>query len=115
MHNVFPIIVGIDTPVHTDKQLQDIIDNNNNGFDYEKKHYTMYQGTQMQRKLETEIRKAKDEQVMAVSVDDEELIKQAQKRVTILNKKYNQLCEVSGLTPRTNRMNVSGYRRSTRK
>ena len=111
MHNVFPIIVGVDTPVHTDKQLQDIIDNNNNGFDYEKKHYTMYQGTQMQRKLETEIRKAKDEQVMAVAVGDEDLIKQAQKKVTILNKKYNQLCEVSGLTPRTNRMNVPGYRR----
>ena len=112
-HNVYPIIVGVDNPSLSDKQLQDIIDNNSNGFELDGKHYTMYQGTQMQRKLETEIRKAKDMQLMAVSADDENSIEKAQKQITMLNKKYKHLCNVSGLTPRTNRMRVPGYKRQS--
>ena len=67
----------------------------------------------MQRKLETEIRKAKDMQLMAVSADDENSIEKAQKQITMLNKKYKHLCNVSGLTPRTNRMRVPGYKRQS--
>lgn len=115
MHNPYPIIVGVEKPVYTEEQLQKIIDTNLKGFDYEGKHYTMYDGTQLQRKLETEIRKAKDEQIMAVEVDDKEAIDKAQKRITMLNKKYKQLSQISGLTPRENRKRVEGYKRvSTR-
>lgn len=115
-HNVFPIIVGVEKPVHDDKELQEIIDNNINGFKLNGKRYTMYQGTQMQRKLETEIRKAKDMQIMAVECDDKETIEEAQNKITILNKKYKELSEASGLGLKPRRTRVSGYKRkSTRK
>ena len=43
------------------KNLKEIIDSNNKGFEFEDKHYTNYQGQQLQRQLETErIRKQKD-------------------------------------------------------
>lgn len=110
-HNPYPIIIGVNKPVYTNEQLQEIIDSNLKGFDYEGKHYTMYEGTQLQRNIETEIRKAKDEQIMAVEIGDKEAIDKAQKKITLLNKKYKQISEVSGLNKKPNRMRVSGYKR----
>lgn len=116
MHNVYPIIVGVDSPAYTDKQLRQIINDNKKGFELDGKHYTNYDGTQMQRQIETEIRKAKDKQIMAVQSNQVEDIEKAQKRITILNRKYKELSEISGLRPHANRTRVSGYRRvSTRK
>lgn len=114
-HRAFPIILGIDDPIYSDKELQDIIDENNEGFDIDGKHYTKYQGTQMQRKIETEIRKAKDEQIMAREIEDKEAIKEAQDRITKLNKKYKELSTISGLSTRDERKRVSGYRRVSTK
>lgn len=112
-HNAFPIVIGVSNPIYSDKQLNDIIKRNNDGFKLDGKQYTMYQGTQMQRNLETEIRKAKDYQIMAVETDTPEAIMEAQQRITTLNNKYKKLCNVSGLKPRNERMRVSGYKRKS--
>ena len=55
-HDIFNIILGVSKPIYTDKQLKEIVQNNQEGFEYEGKHYTNYEGTQLQRRLETEKR-----------------------------------------------------------
>ena len=110
-HYVFSIIVGVSEPEYSDKELQKIIDDNNKGFELDGKHYTNYEGTQLQRRLETEIRKQKDTQILARSSDTKELISQSQSKITALTNKYNELSQVSGLPTKMDRLRVSGYRK----
>ena len=42
-HKAFPIVLGVSKPEYTDKQLNDIRENNLKGFEFEGKHYTMYE------------------------------------------------------------------------
>lgn len=111
-HYVFSIVLGISKPEYTNEQLQEIIDKNNKGFDFEGKHYnTNYKGTQLQRKIELEIRKAKDNQILGRASNNEQLIAESQTRITQLTNKYRKLNQVSGLPDSIDRARVSGYRR----
>lgn len=110
-HYTFAIILGIDKPQYSNKQLQEIIDKNNKGFEYEGKHYSMYQGTQLQRQIETEIRKQKDEYIMGKASGNEKLLQESQRNITILRKKYNELNKISGLMPQIDRLKVEGYKK----
>lgn len=110
-HKIFPIVLGVSKPEYTEKQLKEIQEKNEKGFEFEGKHYTNYEGTQLQRKIETEIRKAKDTQILARASGDTELIEQSQNKIRLLTSKYNDLCKASGLLPKKQRMQVSGYSR----
>lgn len=110
-HYIFSIILGASNPEYSDKQLQQIIDKNNEGFEYEGKHYTNYEGTQLQRQLERAIREQKDTQILAKASDNIDLIDKSQEKITILTNKYNKLSKASGLPTKANRLRVSGYRR----
>lgn len=111
-HYTFSIILGVSKPEYTNKQLKQIIDNNNKGFEFDGNHYTNYEGTQLQRKLETEIRKQKDIQIMAKASDDDKLVGESQKNIKVLTNKYKELSKVSGLPTRLERMRVIGYKRT---
>lgn len=110
-HKEFNIVLGVSKPEYTDEQLKKIQEDNEKGFEYEDKHYTKYEGTQLQRKLELEIRKKKDTQIMARAAGDTELAQQSETKIRQLTHKYNELCNISGLLPKKQRMSVSGYRR----
>lgn len=68
-------------------------------------------GTQLQRRIELNIRKQKDTQILARASGDNELVEQSQNKIRLLTNKYNELCNVSGLLPQKIRMQVSGYKR----
>lgn len=106
-HTVFDIILGISKPQYDDEYLQKVIDDNEKGFDFENKHYTMYQGTQLQRKIELEIRKTKDIEMMASTAGIEELITDSQKKIRQLTTKYIQLSKISGLPTKIDRMKIA--------
>lgn len=110
-HFIFPIIVGINKPEYTDKQLEDIKKQNRKGFDYEGKHYSMYEGTQLQRNIERNIREQKDIQILARASGDEELARSSQKKINLLSKKYKELSDISTLPTQKNRLSVSGYKK----
>lgn len=110
-HYEFRIIIGVNKPLYNDKQLQEIIDNNNKGFEFEGKHYTNYEGEQLQRKLETAIREQKDIQILGRSSNDMEMVDEAQTKIAMLNNKYNKLSKESGLPTKKKRLSVSGYKR----
>ena len=111
-HYIFSIIMGVSEPNHTKKELQEIIDNNKKGFKLDGKHYTMYEGTQLQRRIETEIRKTKDIQIMAKSSGNKELMGEMQERISELTYKYRELSKISGLPTKLERAKISGYRRT---
>jgi len=108
-HFTYAIVLGVSEPNFTDEELQKIIDDNNKGFDFEGKHYTMYAGTQLQRKLETEIRKQKDQQILARASGDMDLVRESQENIRKLTDKYNELSKASGLQTKIERMRVDGY------
>ena len=110
-HYIFSIVLGVSEPQYSDKQLKNIINNNEKGFELDEKHYTNYEGTQLQRQLERKIREQKDIQILAKSSGNIELMSDAQMNITYLTRKYKQLSDISGLPTKMQRMKVSGYRR----
>ena len=111
-HYIFSIVLGVNKPQYTDKQLEEDKKKNKQGFDFEGKHYSNYEGAQLQRLIEREIRKQKDVQILAKSSGDKELTLQAQTKITQLTTKYKQLCNVSGLPNQLRtRASVVGYKR----
>jgi hypothetical protein len=112
-HYTFDIVLGVSKPNYSNEELQEILDNNQKGFELDGEHYTNYEGTQLQRKLETEIRKQKDIQIMAKASGNKQLVQESQQKITQLTRKYKQLSLVSGLPTKMERMRVSGYRRTS--
>ena len=115
-HYTFAIVLGVSKPEYTNEELQKIIDENNEGFTFENKHYSLYDGEQLLRKIELEIRKQKDVQIAAKASGNMDLVDDAQSKITILTRKYKELSDVSGLSTKMDRLKVSQYRRiSTKK
>lgn len=97
--------------MYTKQELENIKKRNKEGFEYEGKHYTLYEGTQLQRKIELESRKQKDIQIIAKASGDMELVHDTQKKLSDLAKEYKELSEVSGLRTKIERLQVEGYKR----
>ena len=111
-HYIFSIVLGVNKPQYTDKQLEEDKKKNKQGFDFEGKHYSNYEGEQLQRLIERRIREQKDVQILAKSSGDKELTLQSQTKITQLTTKYKQLCNVSGLPNQLRtRASVVGYKR----
>lgn len=109
-HRIFPIVVGVNKPRYTEEELQKIIDRSNEEFEFEGKKYNRYEGEQLQRKIETSIRKWKDIQIMGKESGNEKLTQKAQKKINQLTSKYYELSKVSGLPTKLERLQVDGYR-----
>lgn len=108
-HYIFSIILGVSKPEYTEQELQDIKRRNREGFTLNGKHYTNYEGTQLQRALEREIRKQKDIQILARESGNDELVGESRRKITELTNRYRELSNVSGLPTRMDRIRVSGY------
>lgn len=109
-HYVFAVILGISTPQYNEKELKDIIDKNNEGFNYNGQHYTNYQGTQLQRTLERKIREQQDVQTLAKESDNFDLEIISQNKMNNLLKTYKDLSEASGLPMNTKKLSTYDYR-----
>ena len=110
-HYIYSIVLGVSKPRYTDEQLKDIIESNDEGFEFEGKHYSMYEGTQLQRNLEREVRKQKDIQIFAKASGNDELVGEAQQKITQLTQKYKELSDISKLPTKMQRMKVPQYKR----
>lgn len=110
-HYIFRIVMGVSKPVYTDEKLDKIIERNEDGFTYKGKHYTMYEGKQMQRKLESAIRNQKDIQMAGREAGQKDVVQKARSKIVALNDRYAEICKVSGLSPKNERLRVPGYHR----
>ena len=110
-HFVFSIVLGVNQPSYTNKMLNKMNRESQSIIEYEGQKYTAYEATQVQRKLETAIRKEKDRQIIARASGDKDGVSIAQKNITTLTHKYNDFSKNAGLDTYKNRLSVSGYRR----
>lgn len=111
-HFAWSIIAGFTKPNYTEEQLKHIIDRNHKGYtDKNGKHYTMYECTQEQRRLETLVRKNKDGQIMARAAGDDTLAREYQAKVNRYTNQYEAFSKACGLSVKKNKMTVSGYRK----
>lgn len=114
-HFTYSIILGVSEPIYSKEQLQADKEANRKGFEFEGKHYTNYDGTQLQRRLETKIRQYKDRQIGAKAINDMDEVYHCQEKIAQLTQKYKELSDVSGLPTKINRLRVEGYRRMKEK
>lgn len=112
-HYTFDIVLGVSEPNYSKKELEQILKDNKKGFILDGDHYTNYEGTQLQRKLETAIRQQKDIQIIAKASGNKQLVQESQKRIIELTHKYKELSDVSGLPTKLDRLRVSGYKRTS--
>lgn len=110
-HFVFSIVLGVNQPSYSNKMLNQMNRESQSIVEYEGKTYTAYQATQVQRKLETAIRKEKDRQIIARASGDKEGVGNAQSNISTLTSKYNDFSKNAGLETYKNRLSVSGYKR----
>lgn len=113
-HYLFSIVLGVSKPQFTNKQLEEDKKKNNDGFEFEGKHYTFYEGEQLLNRIALEIRKNKDTQIIAKSSEDNDLILSSQAKITQLTTKYRQVVKVSGLPNKLATKGwVPGYKRTS--
>lgn len=110
-HFVFSIMMGVSQPSYTKKELREYKEKSLEKVSYKGKEYTKYEATQVQRKLETAIRKQKDRQIIARASGDSAEISNAQEKITQLTSEYNNFSKSVGLDTYKNRLTVSGYKR----
>lgn len=105
-HFAIAVVLGVDEERYSNKELKEINERNKKGFEFDGKKYTLYEGQQLQRKIETEIRKARESKILAKSGNDENLFNQMQQRETELINKYYKLSKISGIPTKLERLKL---------
>lgn len=107
----FPIILGVNEPQYTPEQLQKFRDDNAKGITYAGRHYTGYEATQMQRRLERSIRKQKNRILTDEAAGDKDKLLQDQIKLQRLRQEYRLFSKAAGLRTEDERLYVSGFGR----
>ena len=108
-HAAFGIILGVSSPQYTPQELARFRTQNEEGITYEGRHYTGYEATQMQRKLERAIRKQKNQVIAARETDDPVWQRQSRSKLAILRQRYREFSKEAGLRQQNERTFVSGF------
>lgn len=110
-HAAFPIILGISEPQYTDAQLEQMRKDNEQGVTVDGRHYTTYEATQMQRKLERAIRAQKRRVLLAEgNPADTERIATAKTKLTRLTQEYKRFSGAAGLRTQEERLYIPDKR-----
>ena len=74
--------------------------------DIDGKKYTRYECKQLQRKIETKIRKLKDRKAALKAAGDDVGVRECNRKIRLLKDKYNEITQKAGLDPHYDRMSV---------
>lgn len=110
-HTVYPVDLKTSVPGYTEAELEKMARVSTEKKEFEGKIYTAYEATQMQRRLETKIRKHKDRANMAKAAGDDITRRVEQLRINQLTDKYMQLSKEFGLPVAKDRMSVASFSR----
>mgnify|MGYP002678329111 CR=1 FL=1 len=103
-HRRFPWVEGVSERTYTDEQLERIDDGL--GCTFDGKTYTAYEATQMQRRVEREVRKLKREKAAYKAAELHKDETAANIRLRRLNAKYKAFSAAAGLPEQRERMKV---------
>lgn len=108
-HFAFPILVGISEPAYSKQELKDLNDYSSEQIEIDGKTKTRYEWTQVQRRMETEVRRQKDTWNLANAADDRVLKRECNAKINKIKERYKYISEKAGLPVKKERMSVSGY------
>ena len=98
-------------PTYSQKQLDKILADNERGYtDTNGKHRTLYECTQVQRRYEREIRRAKEKYLYGKSLNNKGMMAQARNRVGALTTQYKQFSQKCGIPVKFERIRVKDYK-----
>lgn len=98
-------------PTYTQEQLNKILEDNERGYTDEKgRHRTLYECTQVQRRYEREIRKAKEQYLYGKALDDQIMMSRARNRVGVLTTQYKQFSRKCDIPAKLERIKVKDYK-----
>lgn len=109
-HTIFPIILGVSEPAHSDRELEEINRNSSKRIDIGGRSLSRYEWTQEQRKIETAVRAQKDIANLAKASGDDVARRDAQAKINALMDRYDRITETAGLETDYKRMYVAGFR-----
>ena len=108
-HTAFPIILGVSTPQYTLEELEKLRADNKKGVTIDGRHYTMYEATQVQRRLETAIRTQKRRILADEATGDKEKLLTDQIKYRRLEQEYKRFSDAAGLRTQQERMELAGF------
>lgn len=109
-HYTFPIILGLSPKTYTSEELDKYKELSNRKVDIDGKKYSRYDVTQIQRNIETEIRRQKERYIFSSGIDDKITMQKAENRILLLSRKYKSVSSQANLAQRVNRLYVPGYK-----
>ncbi len=116
LHFATPVILGVSEPSYPPEVLAALKERDKQTFTFEGKEYTGYEATQIQRKLESAIRKQKDRAVLFAASGDDTARRTAQEKINALTEKYADFSKAADLPTKKERLSVAGFRKvSTQK
>ncbi len=110
-HAAFPIILGVSSPQYTPEELRKFREDNEKGVTYQGRHYTGYEATQMQRKVERAIRQQKNRILVDEAAGDTEKLTTDRIRLNRLDAEYARFSRATGLPTQRERTQVAGFGR----
>ena len=106
LHYKTPIICGVSEPRYSDSELSRLNKENAKKHQLNGKEYTGYEVTQMQRRLEAEIRNQKSIKNVAMASGDKNLVRNCNRKINAYKSKYEEIEKVTGIQGNLKRMSV---------
>lgn len=108
-HAAFPIILGVNSPMYTDEELEKFRKDNEEGVTYNGKHYTLYEATQKQRQIERGMRKQKNRILVDEATDDADKLLSDRIRLVRYNDEYKRFSKAVNLPTQHERARVANF------
>lgn len=105
-HRAFPVAIGVSPPAYSDAELAELKARDAETHVFEGKEYNAYEARQMQRRIETSIRKQKDRAVAFGQTGDRSGEQAALIKGSLLNQKYRQFSRATGLSYKPTRVSA---------
>lgn len=108
-HSAHPIVYGASVPQYTPEELEEMRQKNETGISFRGKHYTGYEATQKQRRLERAIRAQKRKILIDKATGDAEKLETDQIKLQLLQQDYKAFSKAAGLRTQHERLEKVGY------
>lgn len=108
-HSAHPIVYGASIPQYTPEELEEMRQKNEKGITFRGKHYTGYEATQRQRRLERAIRAQKRKILIDKATGDSEKLETDQIKLQLLQQDYKAFSKAAGLRMQHERLEKVGF------
>lgn len=108
-HSAHPIVYGASIPQYTPEELEEMRQKNETGITFRGKHYTGYEATQRQRRLERAIRAQKRKILIDKATGDAEKLETDQIKLQLLRQDYKAFSKAAGLRTQHERLEKVGF------